>query len=74
MGGYAEFKSDTTYIYGRVITGLNYLTGGTPDPTEVGVTQLADIRFDSCNIRKSLKSLNGFVPLVNTWVDNWATF
>ncbi len=74
VGGDAEFRADTTYIYGRVITGLNYLTGGTAGDTEVEATQSADIRFDSCNIRKSLKSLNGFVPLVNTWVDNWATF
>ncbi len=74
VGGWARFEPDTTYIYGRVITGLNYLTGGTPDDTNIGATQLARIRFDSCNIRKSLKSLKGFVPLVNTWVDNWATF
>ncbi len=76
VGGEAKFESDTTYIYGRVITGLNYLTGDAPtnDDTDVRATQLARSRFDSCNIRKSLKSLKGFVPLVNTWVDNWATF
>ncbi len=76
VGGEAKFESDTTYIYGRVITGLNYLTGDAPtnDDTDVAATRLARIRFDSCNIRKSLKSLNGFVPLVNTWVDNWSTF
>ena len=76
VGGQANFESDTTYIYGRVITGLNYLTGDSPtnNDTDVEATQLARIRFDSCNIRKSLKSLKGFVPLVNTWVDNWSTF
>ncbi len=74
VGGEAKFESDTTYIYGRVITGLNYLTGSTPGDTEIKATQLADIRFDSCNIRKSLRSLQGFVPLQNTWIDNWATF
>ena len=74
VGGDAEFESDTTYIYGRVITGLNYLTGGTPGDTEIQATQLAEFRFDSCNIRKSLRSLQGFVPLQNTWIDNWATF
>ncbi len=74
VGGDAEFESDTTYIYGRVITGLNFLTGGSPGDTEIEATQLADIRFDSCNIRKSLRSLQGFVPLQNTWIDNWATF
>jgi len=76
VGGRAEFESDTTYIYGRVITGLNYLTGDTPtnNETDVTATRLARIRFDSCNIRKSLKSLKGFVPLVNAWVDNWSTY
>ena len=74
VGGEARFESDTTYIYGRVITGLNYLTGGTPDDTNVRATQLARIRFDSCNIRKSLAFMQGFVPLENTWVDNWSTY
>ncbi len=76
VGGDAEFEADTTYIYGRVITGLNYLTGDLPtnNDTDIEATQVADIRFDSCNIRKSLGFLKGFVPLENTWVDNWATF
>ncbi len=76
VGGAARIEADEVNIFGTLISGLNYLTGDPPtgDPSEFGGDNDFLLRFDSCNIRKSLKSLKGFIPLQNTWMDNWATF
>ena len=75
VGGDARIEADTVNVIGTLISGLNYLPGDPPaGASRVGGSADFLFRFDSCNIRKSLKSLKGFVPLVNTWMDNWATF
>ncbi len=76
VGGEASIEADHVYIYGTIISGLNYLTGDTPtnDDSDFKGDHEFRLRFDSCNIRKSLRSLKGFIPLENTWIDNWATF
>ena len=76
VGGEASIEADHVYIYGTIISGLNYLTGDTPtnDDSDFRGDHEFRLRFDSCNIRKSLRFLRGFVPLENTWIDNWATF
>ncbi len=76
VGGDARIEADTVNVFGTMISGLNYLAGDPPtgDPSVFGGDVDFLLRFDSCNIRKSLKSQKGFVPLVNTWMDNWATF
>ncbi len=76
VGGAAMIEAEEVNIFGTLISGLNYLTGDTPTGVANRFGASADflLRFDSCNIRKSLKSQKGFVPLVNTWIDNWATF
>ena len=75
VGGEASIEADHVYIYGTIISGLNYLTGDTPDDdSDFRGDHEFVLRFDSCYIRKSLRSLKGFIPLENTWIDNWATF
>ena len=76
VGGEASIEADHVYIYGTIISGLNYLTGDSPtnDDSDFKGDHEFRLRFDSCNIRKSLRFLRGFVPLKNTWIDNWATF
>ncbi|MFB3112463.1 MAG: hypothetical protein ACE10G_10555, partial [Gemmatimonadales bacterium] len=76
VGGAAEIEADHVYIYGTIISGLNYLTGDSPtnDDSDFKGDHEFRLRFDSCNIRKSLRFMRGFVPLENTWIDNWATF
>jgi hypothetical protein len=76
VGGEASIEADEVYIFGTLISGLNYLTGDTPtnDDSDFRGDDGFLLRFDSCNIRKSLGSMKGFVPLENTWIDNWATF
>jgi hypothetical protein len=76
VGGEASIEAAHVYIYGTIISGLNYLTGDSPtdDDSDFKGEHEFLLRFDSCNIRKSLRFLRGFVPLENTWIDNWATF
>ena len=76
VGGRARIEAKEVSIFGILISGLNYLTGDSPTGVPSRFRGDVDflLRFDSCNIRKSLKSQKGFVPLVNTWMDNWATF
>ena len=76
VGGEASIEADHVYIFGTIISGLNYLTGDSPtdDDSDFKGDHEFRLRFDSCNIRKSLRFLRGFVPLKNTWIDNWATF
>ncbi len=76
VGGEASIEADHVRINGTIISGLNYLTGDTPtnDDSDFKGDHEFRLRFDSCNIRKSLRFMRGFVPLENTWIDNWATF
>ncbi len=76
VGGAAEIEADEVLIEGTVMSGLNYLTGDSPtnDDSDFRGDDSFLLRFDSCNIRKSLRSVKGFSPLENTWMDNWATF
>ncbi len=32
------------------------------------------VQFSSCYIQQALGSEKGFIPIENTWIDNWATF
>ena len=76
VGGEASIEADHVYINGTIISGLNYLTGDSPtdDDSDFAGDHEFLLHFDSCNIRQSLRFLRGFVPLKNTWIDNWATF
>jgi hypothetical protein len=79
VGG--ELMISTRYgsgIYGTVITGLNHLTSG-PAPLRTQLTKPQSsgtliLRFSSCYIQRALSSEKGFIPIENTWIDNWATF
>lgn len=80
VGG--ELTISTRYsatISGAVITGLNHLTSGPPpgrtqlwEPRSSGRT--LQLRYSSCYIQRALSSEKGFIPIENTWIDNWATF
>ncbi len=64
-------------IEGAVITGLNHLLAGPPpDRTQLDAPSSGEMRlqFSSCYIQQALGSERGFVPIENTWIDNWATF
>ncbi len=76
VGREASIEAAHVYIFGTIISGLNYLTGDSPrgDDSDFRGDHEFRLRFDSCNIRQSLRFLKGFVPLENTWIDNWATF
>ncbi len=67
---YGVTTSDSTTIQGMVVQGLN-----NPGTSGVIGTQMKlRIRYNSCNVRKTLARLTGFAPITNGWVDNWATY
>lgn len=65
-------------IEGAVITGLNHLLAGPPPDnlTQLEAPETGEMRlqFSSCYIQQALGSERGFIPIENTWIDNWATF
>lgn len=65
-------------IEGAVITGLNHLLAGPPPDslTQLDAPDSGEMRlqFSSCYIQQALGSERGFIPIENTWIDNWATF
>jgi hypothetical protein len=68
-------------ILGSVVTGLNHLLAGPPpDRTELVAPSTRwfnarmRLQYSSCYIQQALSSEKGFIPIENTWIDNWATF
>jgi len=80
VGGQLTISVDwRSQIEGVVITGLNSLQGPPPPRTQLMGPSLAflsenRVQFNSCNIQRALGSEKGFIPIENTWMDNWATF
>jgi hypothetical protein len=82
VGGRMRVATESSaWIYGSVITGLNHLIGGPPPGrTELYApsTLLDDaelrLQYSSCDLQRALGSERGFIPIENTWMDNWATF
>ena len=76
VGGRMRMDAANAEIYGTVILGLNALVGIPSNRSDIGggpvVAEL--IQYHACSIRKTLESWTGFVPLGNTWVDNWKTY
>lgn len=74
VGGEIEFDATTTTIRGLVVSGLDELLPGTNPPRgDIGATTIR-IWYDSCHVTDALRSLTGFTPIANAWVDNWATY
>jgi hypothetical protein len=75
VGDEFDAEADNTTVHGIVIEGLNRLLGlnpENPDLTMSGAT--LNIRYNSCEVSRTLESLTGFVPVPNAWIDNWATY
>ncbi len=74
VGGKFDPDADSTQITGMLISGLNKTLG-----TAVGkndFTESADrlfMSYGSCDIDETLEEARGFIPMENTWMDNWAT-
>jgi hypothetical protein len=60
-------------VDGAVVSGMKKQLGEWADGGDVGGNYL-DIDYDSRYVRLALKSLAGFAPVGNAWVDNWSTY
>jgi len=72
VGGDITLDADDQRFDGVLITGLNEQTGSVGDSHVHG--DVVDIDYDSRYVRLALKSLAGFAPVGNAWVDNWASY
>jgi hypothetical protein len=73
VGGEIDFQASDQRFDGTVISGLNKQQGEKVDAGSAPGGNL-DIDYDSRFVRLALKSLAGFAPVGNAWVDNWATY
>lgn len=64
-------------IEGQLVTGLNWIR---LVPTSVPQQFIRyngnhlTVQYNSCKVRDALRRYAGFVPLENTWIDNWSTY
>lgn len=74
VGGEIQFDAATNSFRGLVVTGLDELLSGTNPPRgDLGGATIR-IWYDSCHVTDALRSLTGFTPIANAWIDNWATY
>ena len=73
VGGRINFNNTDSDFDGIVISGLNHQISG---PAPVGSLGPNDVHIDlhSNHVRRAMQSFAGFVPIVNAWADNWATY
>ena len=79
VGGRIRFNAKSDKFWGAIVSGLDEQLGSNPNRTLVGGKyqgndRQVEIYYAPCEIDKGMASLTGFVPLKNTWVDNWATY
>lgn len=72
VGG-AITDNGTGDIKGAVVSGLNVKLGET-----VGESSRAngtkEYQYDSCGVMEAASQFSTFVPMTNTWLDNWAAY
>lgn len=74
VGGEFDPDADSTVIRGMLVSGLNKTLGQSVTPNEFW--EPADkvfLSYGSCDIDQTLDEMRGFIPMENTWMDNWAT-
>jgi hypothetical protein len=73
VGGEIEWDANDMRVDGAVVSGMKKQLGEWADEGDVDGNYL-DIDYDSRYVRLALKSLAGFAPVGNAWVDNWSTY
>jgi hypothetical protein len=74
VGGKFDPDADSTEVRGMLVSGLNKTLG-----QPVGKNDFRDaadavfLSYGSCDIDQTLDEGSGFIPMENTWMDNWAT-
>ena len=73
VGNKIFFQATDQRFDGIIISGLKAQLGATVAAGSFG-TNYVDVDYDSCKLNQSLAKLTGFAPIINGWVDNWATY
>lgn len=73
VGGWIHFDASDQRFDGFVMSGLNEQLGTPTAMSSFGPGNV-DIDYDSGFVRLALASIAGFAPVVNAWIDNWATY
>lgn len=75
VGGRLRFYADDQRFDGYVASGLNEQLGVDVADTHLGEgDDYTDMDFNSLFVRTSLNGLSGWVPVGNTWMDDWASY
>jgi len=57
-----------------LVSGLNKTLGQSVEPNEFYESgDKVYLSYGSCDIDQTVDAVGGFVPMENTWMDNWAT-
>lgn len=74
VGGQFDPDADSSVIRGMLVSGLNKTLGESVAPNEFYESgDRVFISYGSCDIDQTLDEMRGFIPMENTWMDNWAT-
>jgi len=76
VGGGIDFLATNVTIAGVVKSGLNEQLKGAAGKTSIDKLETSRVRiqYDSCELTRALRSLEGFAPIRNARVDNWGTY
>jgi hypothetical protein len=75
VGGRIEFYAASIVVQGLVYSGMNELTGGNPNRTEVGDSNTnLYIAYHSCFVTQALAAFTGLAPVANAWQDAWTAY
>jgi len=74
VGGMFDPDADSSVIRGMLVSGLNKTLGQSVEPNEFYESgDKVYLSYGSCDIDQTVDAVGGFVPMENTWMDNWAT-
>ncbi len=75
VGGKIHLGADDQRFDGYVASGLKAQLGLSVGKTKLGEQDdYTDMDFNSLFVRASLNGLSGWVPVGNTWMDDWASY
>lgn len=76
VGGMLTSNGNNT-TYGATLSGLNFLIGGTPSPSNVDDSDANGQKtyvYDSCAVSKASSKMRKYIPIPNSWMDNLASW
>lgn len=76
VGGQLTSNGNNT-TYGATLSGLNFLIGGTPSPSDVDDSDANGQKtyvYDSCSVSKAAASMRKYTAIANSWSDNLAIY